>query len=184
MKDVWVLYERSDLARGGEWDYQNYATACRAFADFDTAKQAMRDTIKRYATEKSSMFDGEGNLNELLDQYYYDDDERDTFTYVGELLRKLCLNELDDATAKAIKPLFCTTFLFAAEITTDNGEPVLLMRGDDDGPCNGVNPYVHTNLFSMNDDTKDYYFYVEDMFRMDSDFSSHLFLDLKKVSVE
>ena len=28
MKDVWVLYERSDLARGGEWDYQNYATAC------------------------------------------------------------------------------------------------------------------------------------------------------------
>lgn len=183
MKELWVLYERSNHDRGGEWDYQNYATNCRAFGDFETAKKAMQDLIKRYATEDNSMFDGEGNIKEFVDQVYYDDEEKDMFEYVGSLLKKLCLGELEKADIENTKGFFVTNYVFAAEICVDNGV-TLLMRGDDDGPCNGIDPYVHTNMFIMDDETKDYFFYLKDQFNMDSDFISHLIVDLKKVTIE
>lgn len=177
MKEVWVLYERSDLNRGGEWDYQNYATSGRAFGDFETAKKAMRDLVKRYATENSSMFDGKGNIKEFADE------DKDMFEYPCSLLKKLCLGELDKADIENAEEFFVTNYMFAAEISVDNGF-TLLIRGDDDGPFNGVNPYVHTNMFVMDDETKDYFFYLEDMFNMYRDFTSHLFIDLKKVAAE
>lgn len=190
MKELWVLYERSDIDRGGEWDYQNYRTSCRVFQDFGVAKKAMKELIKSYALNENSMFDGNGCIKNYDYESYYSDDfmwpdmkeEKELFASIKELLKKLCTDELQKSELEEITDCFVTNYMYAAEITTTD-EIVLLIRGDDDGPCNGINPYVHTNIFEMDNEKKDYFFYLEDMFTED-DFASHLFIDLKKVEVE
>jgi len=52
------------------------------------------------------------------------------------------------------------------------------MYGYDDGPCNGYDPKIATNMFDMTEE-KDYYLYVDDMFGQDA--SSELYIDLKKI---
>ena len=57
----------------------------------------------------------------------------------------------------------------------------IMIYGVDDGPCNGYDPYIATNAFSM-DEEKDYYIYIDDLFG--EDYSSELYIDLKKVEVK
>lgn len=51
--------------------------------------------------------------------------------------------------------------------------------GIDEGPCNGIAPKLKTNIFSMKR-KKHYYLYIDDMF-CGQNFSSELYIDLKKV---
>lgn len=188
MKSVWVLYERSDLDRNSEFDYENYATDCRVFEKFEDAKNAMKKLIRDYATEKNSLFDGNGCFCEFsgeIDEYYDDPEEKDAelFRTVEKLLRKLCLDELSEDDIADITELYVNNYMYSAEITTADGI-VLLMKGEDDGPFNGIDPYVHTNIFDMDNEDNNYFFYVEDRFKMYARFISHLYIDLKKVNIE
>ena len=61
-----------------------------------------------------------------------------------------------------------------------NGESVLCY-GVDDGPFNGFDPYIATNAFSMEEE-KDYFIYIDDL--LGQDYSSELYIDLKKVEVK
>lgn len=53
--------------------------------------------------------------------------------------------------------------------------------GDDDGPCNGYDPILNTNIFSVETE-QDYYLYIDLCFGHDS-YPPKLFIDLKKVTV-
>ncbi len=66
---------------------------------------------------------------------------------------------------------------------TDEEEPQLICHGHDDGPCNGINPYVYINCFNMSDPDKKYSFHIIDLFE-EKDFTSHLFIDLEKAILE
>ena len=55
---------------------------------------------------------------------------------------------------------------------------VIKFYGDDDGPCNGYNPMLYTNVFDLTEE-KDYFLYINDLFGQD-DFTSELYIDLKK----
>ena len=53
--------------------------------------------------------------------------------------------------------------------------------GDDDGPINGCDPTLFTNMFDMTEE-KDYFLYIDDRFGQD-DFTSELYIDLKKTTL-
>ena len=194
MKSVWVLYERTDFNRGNTYDYENYTTSCRTFENFNNAKSAMKNLLRDYATDDQFIFDGEGNIKELIgeiDMYYSDDEDdeemledRANFKYAEALLKKLCLSEISEDDVENIKEFYVTNYMFDAEFKVIDNEITLLMKDDDDGSCNGITPYVHTNMFVMDDENRDYFFYIEDAFKMYSEFTSHLFIDLKKVDIE
>lgn len=191
MKEVWVMYERSDLERKkGNYDWQNYDTQCRVFNDFNVAKKAFLDRIAWYGMQESSLFDGDGTLNNIdmddyLNQLSYDDESEKVqafFRNVIKAFRQLCRGQeiditlLDDGKANS--------WSYDVDVYREaDGNPVLSITPQYDGPINCINPYIHTNAFVMNNEDKDYNFYIEDMFKEIS-FVSHLFIDLKKVMVE
>jgi hypothetical protein len=191
MKEVWVMYERSDLERKkGNYDWQNYDTQFRVFNDFNVAKKAFLDRIAWYGMQESSLFDGDGTLNNIdmddyLDQLSYDDESEKVqafFRNVIKAFRQLCRGQeiditlLDDGKANS--------WSYDVDVYREaDGNPVLSITPQYDGPINCINPYIHTNAFVMNNEDKDYNFYIEDMFKEIS-FVSHLFIDLKKVMVE
>ncbi len=193
MKSVWALYERTDFNRGNDYDYENYSTSCKVFENFDKAKSAMKNLLKGYASDDRFLFDGNGNIKEMLGQtdLYYrgaSDDEsiedRNTFKYTEDLLRKLCMSEITKDDIDGIKSFYVTNYMYDAEIKATDNEITLLMKDDDDGAFNGVLPYIHTNMFVMDDENIDYFFYLEDRFQPRREYYSNLYIDLKKVVVE
>jgi hypothetical protein len=191
MKEVWVMYERSDLERKkGNYDWQNYDTQCRVFNDFNVAKKAFLDRIAWYGMQESSLFDGDGTLNNIdiddyLDQLSYDDESEKVqafFRNVIKAFRQLCRGHEIDITL--LEEGKASSWSYDVDVYREaDGNPVLSITPQYDGPINCINPYIHTNAFVMNNEDKDYNFYIEDMFKEIS-FVSHLFIDLKKVMVE
>lgn len=54
---------------------------------------------------------------------------------------------------------YMTDWFIAIESNLGN----ILIRGEDDGPCNTYDPYIKTNIFSMKEE-KEYCFHIDDMF--------------------
>lgn len=75
-----------------------------------------------------------------------------------------------------------TNYMYGFGLTYEE-EPQLICHGHDDGPCNGINPYVYINCFNMTDPDKKYSFHIIDLFE-EKDFTSHLFIDLEKAILE
>lgn len=179
MKEIWVMTERSDFYRGGEYDFENYDSGCRAFADFDTAKKAFRERIKRIAETDSSMF--ENGMIKNFKEYLYDTEFEEINTDdLSDMLTQFFNDTTFEISAGEMDNMEETDYMVAIQIK--DGE--LLIRGDDDGPCNGVNPYIKINCFTMNYPNKDYCIHIEDGFLMDRDFTSQLFLELRKTEIE
>lgn len=184
MKEIWVMTERSDIFYGGEYDYQNYDfenydSGCRAFADFETAKKAFRERIKRIAETDSSMFENGviKNLKKYFDHSPFDYIDTDD---LSEGLTRFFTDPTFEIPAEEIDDMEETDYMVAIQI--NDGE--LLVRGDDDGPINGVNPYIKINCFTMDDPNKDYCIHIDDGFLMDRNFTSQLFLELRKTEIE
>ena len=205
MKSVWVLYERTDLDRESDHYYQNYRSGCRVFTDFEDARKAMRDHIAELAAEGNSMFPGKaGELPDLEDlvQEFNDDDLADLLPGVisfRDLLKRFLTDpgfpknkdDLDgyskDFPAESIETDFENdgwqdgwSVGFAM---TDSDEPELICRYLDEGPDNGITPYVYINCFIMNDPDKKYSFHLANSFR-DVEYRSHIFIDLEKVEID
>ena len=191
MKELWVLTERSDFERGGKYDYQNYRSSVRAFDSFEAAKKAMRMRICEIAAEDTSMFvDGKIPIkpwDECTAEYDLADiinnvlaDPEFTLDPKSKMLftEKYGVSTID---ADFDKEGY-TNYMYGFGLT-DEEEPQLICHGHDDGPCNGINPYVYINCFNMNDPDKRYSFHIEDMFE-EKDFMNHLFIDLEKVILE
>lgn len=181
MKDVWILSVKTTLPNGG-----NMTTALRAFADFKAARDALRATLRGYAFQKNAMFDGKGGmirLNEYLQRSEpmeegpedYVDEEELTYGMLKQMRDALeavfrgedCENPLADG--------FYTDYMMAIEV---DGE-IASFRGDDDGPFNGIDPTLDTNMFSMAEQKDWYYLYIDDCFGQ-NDCTAELYIDLKK----
>ena len=181
MKNTWIVSIRTSLPnvcyKMGDLDAEFYA-----FESFEEAREAARGILRGFAFSKNTMFDGEGHLIQLSDYIescaISDDEEWDD----GFLSRKNLIAVRDaleqvfrgvDSTPELCEGL-CTDYMIAYRY--ENGE--IRFCGDDDGPCNGYDPTIRTNMFSMTYE-KDYYFYIDDMFGQD-EATSELYLDLKK----
>lgn len=183
MNEIWVLTIKTSLPKTC-CNASELKSNILAFDSFEKGRDAFRETIKSYAFSQNSMFNGEGDiihlqkyLNDMPDEEYIDD---------GEVLDKYRLGYVCDA----LKDIFSgkdVEFEMQSEYCTDwfiaiSSEPGMVhFYGEDDGPCNGYDPYIHTNAFSMKDE-KDYFLYIDDLFGQD--YSSELYIDLRKAEVK
>lgn len=183
MKEVWVLSVRTSLPKvcctSGD-----LKTTFTVFESFEKAKEEFRKLIREFAFSENAMFDGKGNIvylkkyiDDMMDEEFIDDYETLDKYQFGNLL-----NALRDAFSGKdfdfeMESEYTTDWFVAIESGVNN----ILVRGDDDGPCNGYDPFIKTNIFSMKEE-KDYYLYIDDLFGQD--WSAELYIDLKKSKIE
>ncbi len=184
MKELWVLSVRTSLPN----EYCTKAdlkTTFSAFETFEDARKAMRETIKDFAFSKNSMFDGNGRitaLNEYMDDMYELDDD----DCCEDFLTREVLSKIQNSFYSIFNGENCVLDIYENEYQDGmlalnyNGKSVLCY-GADDGPCNGYDPYIATNAFSMEEE-KDYFIYIDDL--LGQDYSSELYIDLKKVEIK
>ena len=170
-----VAYYRSDL-KTKEYEYSS----------FEEARDAFKETIKSYALGKNTMFEQDGKLS-LLDDYsedieaaWEDNDEEvgpedisvEDWQYVIECFQKVFIGEEVD-----ISPIkeFSTDWMLAIR----REENAVSILGYEDGPYNGINPVIETNMFNM-DKEGEYYIHIDDLLGQDT--SSELYIDLTKGS--
>lgn len=188
MEKVWVLSIKTSLPNTCK-NKERLRTTMTAFTDFESAKNAFRETIKHYAFSNNSMFDGNGNIK-MLNEYLNnrDSDEIDDFEDdFGDFLTRDTLLSVYNSLLEIFKGNDTTISLPSCEFTDYmiclkyNGYRIII-EGDFDGPCNGYDPYIKTNAFSMAEE-KDYYLYIDDLFGQE-DYASELYIDLKQVEVK
>lgn len=184
MNEVWLLFVKTSLPHvcrsSGELSVET-----KVFDSFEKGRDAMRAAVKKLAFSKNSMFDGKGNITKLkeyamsLEGDVYDDDfdilDSRAISYVMESLQKAFSGE--DVDFEMPSP-YCTDWMIAIE--SQPGE--VAFHGEDDGPCNGYDPDIRTNMFSMKEE-KNYYLYIDDLLGQD-EYSSELYVDLIKAKVE
>jgi len=183
VKNVWVLSVKTSLPEVCK-DVKDFKSTTLAFENFEKGKEAFRKLIKDFAFSKNAMFDGDGSIiylkkyiNDLPDEEIIDD---------YESLDKYRLGNLADALRDAfsgkdfdfeMESEYTTDYFIAVESTKGN----ILIRGEDDGPCNGYDPLIKTNIFSMKEE-KNYYLYIDDL--LGQDYSAELYIDLTKAELQ
>lgn len=184
MKKLWVLSIRTSLPYDCEVKSDS-KTTFSAFETFEDAKKALREEMKKLAFTKNSMFDGNGKII-ALEKYTADLDDYDDDEVSDDALTKDVLTKIHDAffsifngedTSLGIEEGKYTDYM----ITFNYDDNAIGSYGDYDGPCNGYDPYIATNAFSMEEE-KDYYIYIDDL--LGQDYSSELYIDLKQVEVK
>ena len=185
MKEIWVLSVRTSLPNECSTK-ANLKTSFSAFETFPEARKAMRDTVKGFAFSKNTMFDGDGRIT-ALDKYIgymYEDGEDEECC--EDFLTSGILLKIQNAFYSIFNGENCLLDIQKNEYEDGmialnyNGESVLCY-GVDDGPFNGFDPCIATNAFSMEEE-KDYFIYIDDL--LGQDYSSELYIDLKKVEVK
>ena len=188
MKEIWTLIIKTSLPNTAE-DVTELDTTVVAFSDFEVAKSTLREKLKNFAFNKNSMFDGQGGIIEL-DNYCgelddesddeSDDDDRYITARKMNVIRTAFKNifEGKDIPLPLKDVEFCVDWMIAFDIK--DGE--IKFYGYDDGPCNGYDPRIKTNMFDMTEE-KDYYLYINDRFGQD-DNTSELYIDLIKTTFD
>ena len=154
MKKIWTLIIKTSLPNTAE-DVTELVTTVDAFSDFESAKVALRDKLKDFAFNKNSMFDGKGKLTYLNSYINACIDEEEDEDVVEDILTQSKLNCIQNAlegifTGKDIPlPLedveCCSDWMIAFDVK--DGE--VKFYGYDDGPLNGYDPRIKTNMFDM-----------------------------------
>ena len=181
MKNTWVLSIKTSLPKVC-WNAGDLKTNIFAFDSFEEARTALRKALKKYAYAQNTMFDGNGNMiyfQKYIDGAYEPEDDEefgDAFLTKAKLMDiyKTLQNIFD---GEDIHPDFseeCDDGMIACIYKNKELE----IYGVDDGPCNGYNPVLKTNMFSMKDE-KNYFFYIDDAFGQD-EATSELYIDLVK----
>ncbi len=155
------------------------------FTDFEEAKDETLKVIGAYAHSKNGLFDGNGGIvgfgeyfkrltdEDIMCGSFEDWDPEDIdFDFLeeenGEEHDPGKVRDFPESLRRSIlsgfreRPgdLYWTDYLL--EI---NSNPYTLkVRGIDDGPCNGVDPFIFTNMFDMSDPESDYSFIAENAF--------------------
>lgn len=181
MKDLWVLSIRTSLPETCN-RHSDLKSSFAVFDSFEKACSALHKELHKLAFSHNAMFDGEGRLVNLKKYWLYDEDEDDECE--NDVLNKQVLDQLQEillavfngTTANSsLAPGNYTDWMIEVELTED----AVRVFGVDDGPCNGYDPVVATNMLSMQEEN-DYYLYINDALGQD-DYSSELYIDLKKV---
>lgn len=184
MKELWILSVRTTLI--GRRGLTPNAPAFRLYADFESARAATRKVLRKLAFSPNMMFDGKGHLIRLRNYTAHAAAESEGFSEELGDLTAATLSKVQHAlrtllegkeTAPPLPEGFYTDGLMALEQAGDQ----MQCYGWDDGPCNGIDPILNTNMFSMQQEKAHYYLYISDAFGQ-GDAPDTLFLDLQKVS--
>ena len=185
MNEIWVLTIRTSLPKVCE-SANDLKLTVSAYDSFEKARAAMRAAIKELAFAKNAMFNGEGQiklLKKYVKEFMNDPEEGED---LDGMLTPQILSGFQNALQKAfsgedishgIKCGKYTDWMIGVSVKKDS----VRFSGEDDGPCNGINPVLSTNIFSMEKE-QDYYLYINDQLGQD-DCSSELYIDLKKTTV-
>ena len=181
MKEIWTLIIKTSLPKVCP-NASAIKTEVMAFEKFEDAKALLREKLRSFAFSKNAMFNGKGQIKELN-------------KYMREMLEDEELEEYDDfLTKKMMKDISGALY----EVFSGNDVKLKIKRGkysdgmiafeykngairffgDDDGPINGYDPSLYTNMFDMTGEN-DYFLYIDDRFGQD-DITSELYIDLKK----
>lgn len=184
MEKVWVLSVKTHLD-GGEFINDGWKTTCRVFASFDSAKKAMRDEIKKYATEENAMFDGNGRIvyfKEFADQYGYEHG----FEPVQQFLQSFFTDEnFPNSSLDVLQISEEDEDYNDCYISCRCDEAELLIHEGEEATMTELEPYIHTNALLMDEPQKDYFIYLSDLFSSEQiGCPSRIYIDLKCVDVE
>ena len=206
-KSIWVMYERSDIDQGNEYEFQNYQSNSWAFTDFETARKAMRNRIAELSAGENALFDEPGEMpdlkkyvKEMIDSVLIDEGDEERADALREFYKTLRTFLTDPGFPKAKEDLNACLELFHVEtIDTDfekegwqdgwsigfgitNAEqPELICRYlGAEAVMNCITPYIYINCFIMNDPDRKYSFHIQNGFK-DLDYTSSVFLELEKV---
>ena len=179
MKEVWVLSVKTSLPDVC-MNSNDLEANFMVFESFEKGREEFRKIVKEYAFSENAMFDGKGyisNLKRYADEMWSEDDfEHLEKKRIYNILEALS-NAFDGKDFEFEMEAEYTDWFIAIESNPGN----ILIRGEDDGPCNGYDPYIKTNIFSMKEE-KDYCLYIDDLFGQD--FSAELYIDLKKTELK
>lgn len=182
MSEKWILSVQTSLPDFCETD-EDLTKTEQTFDSFEEGKAAFIDTLKGYTFSENAMFDGNGNskaLEEFLDpadwEWLTEDDPEnyDDDLQYGTLLG-FC-----DAIQTALKGEETDVSVLNAfnmdwwVLITREGDTIY-MRGEGDGPINGVKPYIKMNTFDWSEE-KHYFLYFDDLLGQDA--SAELYMDL------
>lgn len=179
MKEIWAMTVKTSLPETCE-NSMGLKTDCEAFCSFEAARDALRKRVREFAFSKNSMFDGEGNIiylkkyAESYENEVYDDPEIldiEKFNYVADSLRDAFSGKDFEF---EMENEYCGDYMIA--VYSEPGE--LSIVGEEEGPCNGYDPDIRTNIFSMKEE-KNYYLYIDDRFGQEG-CTSELYIDLQK----
>ncbi len=184
MKKIWTLTIRTslpDVAQSKE-DIQTVFES--SFEEFEKAKETLRQELKKLAFSENAMFDGKGGMIYLknyakdLDNEFDMEDEvlsLRKFEQIQEALLGIFKGEDKPLELKPVKD--CTDWMIAVDIKKDS----IRIYGAHEGPINGYEPTIKTNMFDMTKPQK-YYLYLDDL--LGQDYSSELYIDLVKTPLE
>lgn len=176
-----------NIITGGLRFLLGYENRILAFDSFEMAKTALREKIRELAFSQNAMFNGKGQIT-LLDKYisgmWVPEDDSDVD---DDILSKDRLTKIRDAltgafsghdTQLGIPDGDYTDWMIAVQVKGNS----ISFRGDDDGPINGYDPVLKTNIFSM-EEPQDYYLYINDRFGQYDEATSELYVDLKRTEI-
>lgn len=197
MKNIWVLTIKTSLPKTCD-SYDELKTTVLAFDSYEKARSAFREKLRTFAFSENTMFDRKGQIKQL--NYYisigalsaseiFPETEELSETEDNEkYLSKECLMQVQDSLAEAFSGndakigLPSGYYTDACHLSMRVKSGSIRLYGDYEGPFNGIQPVLSTNIFSMVKE-KDYYLYINDSFGQD-DNSSDLYMDLTQVSVD
>ena len=171
MNNYWVLSVRTSLPEVCD-QRECLNTVFYVYESFDAARSAFRDTVRRFAFGENTMFDGKGNIR-MLNKYLAEAGQYFEDTDIPSLLN--CLQKAFEGDAVSIDGIceWDTDWMIAFKREGDT----LSVTGYDDGPINGYDPFIKTNIFNMEQE-QHYYLYINDL--LGQDCSSELYIDLKR----
>ena len=183
MKEVWVLSVKTSLPDRCH-SIGNFEPTVIAFDSFEKGREVFREIVRKWAFSENSMFDGNGYITYLkkyADKGLDDDDcyedclSKNRLWYVMNCLR-------DAISGKDVhlemEGDFFTDWMIGMDVAPEN----VSIYGVDDGPFNGFDPCIRTNMFSMAQ-PQNYYLYINDRLGQ-FDCSSELYVDMVKAEVK
>lgn len=181
-KKVWVLIINTSLPNVSKFK-EDLKLSTYCFDDFEEAKKCLREKLKELSFNKNAMFDGNGNIimldNYMSEDMYDPEDLKDDSNFLSiKKMQELKENLFHIFEGKdiplSIPNVKCNDDYMIGLNVKDNSIDIY---GCCDGPINGCNPSIQTNMFDMSKED-DYYLYIDDMFGQDC--SSELYVYLKQ----
>ncbi len=201
---VWLLMIKTNVSAEGvlQVDEGKEKTCFWISSSFETAKENMKSIIRAYASTPNLIFDGNGlctDFEEYMaerrdwDQFANpeEEDESDWYTQLRfithggyddsaksfwkasklpEILKSYVM-DMDNFSTDVIEEFTWTDYLMGCKVSSER----IFIKGIDDGPCNGIDPYFYINTFNMDDPEKKYQFHVRNAFNDNWDY---IYIDL------
>ncbi|MBQ7352587.1 MAG: hypothetical protein IJW54_01130 [Clostridia bacterium] len=186
MKKIWILSIKTSLPNIC-YNADSLSTELFAFEGFEIAKDFFHKKIKEFAFSKNSLFNGNGKIqrfNTYIDEMYEPEDEEDlggdflTKNHCIKIQEALCSAFGGDDNDLQIEVGKYDDGMIGVDVSENN----IRFFGIYDGPINGYDPVIHTNIFNMTD-KKDYFLYINDLFGQD-ECSCELYIDLKEAELQ